>query len=59
MGRKLKSNVGILSQMLLESGLCKSGKSLMDCGVVRRLWLGNDESHLIHLICVEAHIQYR
>ena len=35
---KLKSNNGnTLSQMLLESGLCKSGKITMDCGVVRRL----------------------
>ena len=37
-GCKLKSNNGnTLSQMLLESGLCKSGKITMDCGVVRRL----------------------
>ena len=35
---KLKSNNGnTLSQMLLESGSCKSGKITMDCGVVRRL----------------------
>ena len=35
---KLKSNNGnTLSQMLLESGLCKSGKITMDCGVVQRL----------------------
>ena len=35
---KLKSNNGnTLSQMLLESGLCKSGKITMDCGIVQRL----------------------
>jgi hypothetical protein len=35
---KLKSNNGnTLSQLLLESGLCKSGKITMDCGVVQRL----------------------
>ena len=35
---KLKSNNGnTLSQMLLESGLCKSGTISMDCGIVQRL----------------------
>ena len=35
---KLKSNNGnTLSQMLLDSGLCKSGKIAMDCGIVQRL----------------------
>ena len=35
---KLKSNNGnTLSQMLLDSGLCKSGKISMDCGIVQRL----------------------
>ena len=35
---KLKSNNGnTLSQMLLDSGLCKSGKILLDCGIVQRL----------------------
>ena len=35
---KLKSNNGnTLSQMLLASGLCKSGKISMDCGIVQRL----------------------
>ena len=35
---QLKSNNGnTLSQMLLDSGLCKSGKISMDCGIVQRL----------------------
>ena len=35
---KLKSNNGnTLSQMLLDSGLCQSGKISMDCGIVQRL----------------------
>ena len=35
---KLKSNnENTLSQMLLDSGLCKSGKISMDCGIVQRL----------------------
>ena len=35
---KLKSNNGnTLSQMLLDSGLCQSGKIAMDCGIVQRL----------------------
>ena len=35
---KLKSNNGnTLAQMLLDSGLCKSGKISMDCGIVQRL----------------------
>ena len=35
---KLKSNNGnTLSQMLVDSGLCKSGKIAMDCGIVQRL----------------------
>ena len=35
---KLKSNNGnTLSQTLVDSGLCKSGKITMDCGVVQRL----------------------
>ena len=34
----LKSNNGnTLSQMLLDSGLCQSGKISMDCGIVQRL----------------------
>ena len=40
---KLKgNNVNTLSQMLLDSGLCKSGKISMDCGIVQRLlgWCG-------------------
>ena len=35
---KLKSNNGnTLSQTLIDSGLCKSGKIIMDCGIVQRL----------------------
>ena len=35
---KLKSKNGTtLSQMLLDSGLCQSGKISMDCGIVQRL----------------------
>ena len=35
---KLKSNNGnTLSQTLIDSGLCKSGKITMDCGIVQRL----------------------
>ena len=35
---KLKSNSeNTLSQMRLDSGLCKSGKISMDCGIVQRL----------------------
>jgi len=35
---KLKGNNGnTLSQTLIDSGLCKSGKITMDCGVVNRL----------------------
>ena len=35
---KLKSNKGnTLSQTLIDSGLCKSGKITMDCGLVQRL----------------------
>ena len=35
---KLKSNNGnTLSQMLVDSGLCQSGKISMDCGIVQRL----------------------
>jgi hypothetical protein len=35
---KLKSNNGnTLSQTLIDSGLCKSGKITMDCGIVKRL----------------------
>ena len=35
---KLKGNNGnTLSQMLLDSGLCKSGKISTDCGIVQRL----------------------
>ena len=35
---KLNSNNGnTLSQTLIESGLCKSGKNTMDCGIVQRL----------------------
>ena len=34
---KLKSNNGNnLSQTLIDSGLCKSGKITMDCGIVQR-----------------------
>ena len=35
---KLNSNNGnTLSQTLIDSGLCKSGKITMDCGIVQRL----------------------
>ena len=35
---QLKSNNGnTLSQTLIDSGLCKSGKITMDCGIVQRL----------------------
>ena len=35
---KLTSNNGnTLSQTLIDSGLCKSGKIAMDCGIVQRL----------------------
>ena len=35
---QLKSNNGnTLSQMLVDSGLCQSGKISMDCGIVQRL----------------------
>jgi hypothetical protein len=35
---KLKSNNGnTLSQMLIDSGLCKSGEIPIDCGIVQRL----------------------